>query len=145
LLSSMTRACIILSVFFLSVLGISAQEIFIITNRDSEINSIRSKDLKALFLMQTQQIQGNEFGIVEYRMDNPLRLEFARSYLNLDEKGLNQYWRKRFLKVGQQDPVSKINSRVVFVYLKRKLNVLGYCSSQSKLPDYLKRVQVEHY
>lgn len=142
---SMTRVCVILSIFFLTVPGVAGQEIFIITNQDSEISSIRSKDLKALFLMQTHQIQGKEFKIVEYRMDNLLRLDFARTYLNLDEKSLNQYWRKRFLKVGQQDPVSKINSKVVFVYLKRNLNVLGYCSSKDKLPQYLKRVQVEHY
>ncbi|MBT3783807.1 hypothetical protein HOF92_02450, partial [bacterium] len=96
-------------------------------------------------LLKTKRTQGLKLDVVEYRFDDPLREAFALKYLNLNRLQLEAYWRTRFLTVGQQDPVTKKNVRVVLKFLMRNPNYIGYCPKNTVLPKFLKVLEVRHY
>ncbi|MCJ8344096.1 hypothetical protein MJH12_01030 [bacterium] len=117
-------------------------DLWIISNQKSQINSISLRDLKSLFLMKKSTIKGIKLSILEYRFDSPIRSKFAKKYLNMNKRQLQDYWMTRFVNVGQSEPVSKKNFRVIQYRIKKQKNLLSYCFSDQTLDPKLKVISI---
>ncbi|PCJ18227.1 MAG: hypothetical protein COB02_11605 [Candidatus Cloacimonadota bacterium] len=129
---------------FLLITFIKASEnqtnIWLITNIKTKVNSISKRDLKALFLMQKSKITQFNLSILEYRFDSKVRNHFSKKYLNMNKQQLQKYWMTRFVNIGQNEPVSKKNYKVIEYNLRKKVNIISYCFIQKSLHPKLKRV-----
>lgn len=122
-----------------------ALELKIIVHKNNPLEWIRSRDLKALFLKQIEKVQGYNLEVIEYRFDDNLRQSFALRFLNMNQNQLELFWRNRLLTVGQQDPQTKKNHKVLVNYIAHHPEAIGYCSETVKLPENVKVIPVRHY
>lgn len=92
--------------------------------------------------MKKSTIKGIKLSILEYRFDSPIRSKFAKKYLNMNKRQLQDYWMTRFVNVGQSEPVSKKNFRVIQYRIKKQKNLLSYCFSDQTLDPKLKVISI---
>ena len=147
-MKSSGHRCILLFRFLLFLSFASclySGEIRILLSGASELGSIRAKDLKSLFLMQVDRVDGIRLEVIEHPFDSFLRQDFARDYLNMNHQQMKDYWLKRFITYGQLEPRVKKNCRAALRYLVLNPQSIAYCEDPVELPEGVRILEVRHH
>lgn len=131
---------------FLPALGIAAEapRITFVAGKDFPATEVSRETLVQIFLLKDKKIDQTEVDIVQYRTDSVERDLFAKSFLHMTPGEETLYWQQKLVSEGWRPPKTKVNAKVVLIFLLRNPNTIGYIiGPATDLPDGLKAIKVK--
>ena len=137
----LTRLSILLAVIIIAITSSVTAEIAIVTNIESEIDSISSDDLRKLYFGQTTKLENKyEIILTEYI---PRNICFSTKYLNMSVLEYRRYWLKLIYAGHFATPPQKFHKlNKLKEFLNHNINSIGYLD-ESVVDSTLKIIKVE--
>lgn len=125
-------------------LAADAQRITFVVAESFPLKEVSRENLVQVFLQKSTKIDRIDVDIIQYRTDSEERIAFVKNFLKLQPEEETLYWQQKLVSEGWRPPKTKVNSKVVLIYLLRNPNTIGYLLGLPKdLPQGLKTLQVK--
>ena len=120
--------------FFSASSGVMAkksQQIYIITNNLSEINTLSASDVKRIFKKEKTKIKGKSIIPINAKKTSPLRKAFVNSLFHMSISEEITFWQTQKVRTGLQPPI-ELSNTVKAVFSIR--TGISYCFAKDYKP-----------
>ncbi len=114
---------------FLSTLGQGGDEIAVIVNKDSSVQSLTEAQLRALFQTTKTSFAGGRALPLNLPRGNSARTGFDAAVLGLDPDRVARYWVDRKIRGGNPPPKKLAKPELVVKVVAAKNGAIGYVNS----------------
>jgi len=104
----------------------TAATMAIIAGTDFPKDRMTKKELKTIYLGETQLLKDLWIHPVDQRESQPIRKSFLEQVVNMTRDRYIDYWNQRLFRYGGFSPLLKNNSREVIETVREQDGALGY-------------------
>ncbi len=110
---------------FLLTTYLFSSEYAVVVNNTSKMSSLSVKQIKDIFIMKRQFVDGELVVPVNISSTSPMRDKFEKNILKIDRKQLNNYWVKQHFH-GIRPPIVQSSENSMKLFIKNVNGAIGY-------------------
>ena len=130
---------IVVSIFFLAT--VLYADIFVISSQECKIERLTKKDIRELFLLKKDSMQGKKIKILNIKKTD-IHREFLDKFLGKSLVQMRVYW-ARLLFTGMKKPPKFVSVDQLKDFIDTDTCYLSYIDEKDSLPSGWKVIQVE--
>lgn len=115
--------------------GVLRAEIWIVTQKGSEIKSLNENQSRRLWLGESRAVNGTRVTVVDQFTQTSIRSQFYQKIADMQQADLRKHRAELIFSKGIFPPDSKENDQQVIVWIMQEKNRLGYIDAKHGTPE----------
>lgn len=130
----MKKTGVLLWFFFTWALCLAFPDILIITNPDTQISSLKSKEIKDIFTGKKTRWNGDGKIIIATLKDSAVHEEFLREFVKKTPSQFKNFWRRKVFTGESKMPKTFADETSLIEFVASTKGAVGYISSPTDRP-----------
>jgi ABC-type phosphate transport system substrate-binding protein len=109
-------------------------EVLVITNQDTQISSLKKKEIKDIFTGKRSRWNGSGKIIIATLQDSKVHQEFLREFVKKTPSQFKNFWRRKVFTGEGKLPKTFDSETKLINFVSRTKGAVGYISTPTKKP-----------